>query len=89
MEKLCRMLYKNGDLKDHIAFEIYLSQQSPLEIYQSQQSTIPSLYEAYWKGPFNEVLFYETDKRLDTLLKKLDDCVEKLGYQFFFQEYQN
>jgi hypothetical protein len=79
MEKVCRVLYKHGDLKDCIAFEVYLCKQCFLDNY----------YQAYWMGPSNEVLFHETDKYLDTLQKKLGDYVEELGYRFFFQEHLN
>ncbi len=79
MEKVCRVFYKHGDLKDWIAFEIYLCKQCFMENY----------YQAYWKGPLNEVLFYETDKRLDRLRKKLGDYVEHLGYRLLYEEHLN
>jgi hypothetical protein len=47
MEKICRVLYKHGDLREWIAFEVYRSKKSFLENY----------YEAYWMSPLNEVLF--------------------------------
>jgi hypothetical protein len=79
MEKVCRVLYKHGDIKDWIAFDVY----------QCKKSLLENHYQAYWMSPLNEVLFYESDNRLDTLQKKLGDCVEPLGYQFFWQEHLN
>jgi hypothetical protein len=75
MENICRMLYKHGDLADWIAFEVYQRKESPRN----------ECYEAYWMSPLNEVLFYESDQRLDALRQKLGACVEQLGYNFFFQ----
>ena len=79
MEKICRVLYRHGDLADWIAFEVYRRKESPRN----------DCYEAYWTSSFNEVLFYESDKQLDTLHQKLGACVEQLGYNFFFREHQN
>ncbi len=59
MEKICRMLYKHGDLADWIAFEVYQRKESPRN----------ECYEAYWMSPLNEVLFYESDQRLDALAR--------------------
>lgn len=80
MEKVCRVLYKNVDLKDWIAFEVYLC----------KYSSVSYRYEAYWSGPLKDgTLFYESDKRLDALQEKMGACVARLGYRFFFQEHPN
>ncbi len=79
MEKICRVIYRHGDLKDWIAFEVYLHKKSFLK----------KQYEAYRMSPLNEVLFYESDNRFDTLKKKLADYVEHQGYHFFLQEHPN
>jgi hypothetical protein len=79
MEKVCRVLYKHADLKACIAFEVYLCKQCFMENY----------YQAYWVGPLNKVLFHETDKRLESLRRKMGDYVEQLGYCFLFEEHLN
>ncbi len=79
MEKICRVLYKHEGLGDWIAFEVY----------RCRQSFPNEHFEAYWSGPLDEVLFYESDRCLDVLRQKLGACVQKLGYNFFYQENQN
>ncbi|HEX8528382.1 MAG TPA: hypothetical protein VF646_00100 [Cytophagales bacterium] len=79
MEKICRVLYKHGDLADWIAFEVYRRTGSPRN----------DCYEAYWTNPCNEVLLYQSDPRLDALRQKLAAGVAQLGYNFFCQEHQN